>query len=95
MRNGKNIIGYILEETKMIWKIILKNDQLIWIDAPKYCHVNHHYIFKAKKGMIITMYWSIRILIRLNGGGYKITLNRVAYTHNKRGEIKLKYNYCS
>ena len=46
MRNGKNIIGYILEETKMIWKIILKNDHLIWTDAPKYCQVNHHYIFK-------------------------------------------------
>ena len=95
MRNGKNILGYILEETKMIWKIILKNDQLIWLDAPKYCKINHRYIFKQKKGMIITMYWPIRILIRQNGGGCKITLNRVAYTYNKRGKIKLQHQYCS
>ena len=95
MRNGENISGYILEETKIIWKIILKNDKLMWIDAAKYFHVSYHYIFKPKKGIIITMYWPIRIFIRLNGGGCKTTLNRVAYTHNKRGEIKLQHNYCS
>ena len=26
MRNGRNILGYILEEINTIWKIILKND---------------------------------------------------------------------
>ena len=85
IRNEKNILGYILEETNSKWKIILKNNKMIWIDIPKYCQVNHQYIFEEKNGVLITIYWPIRILIRLNGGGCKLTVNRVAYNSNIRG----------
>ena len=44
IRNEKNILGYILEESNSKWKIILKNNKMIWIDIPKYCQVNHQYI---------------------------------------------------
>ena len=95
LRNGKNIIGYILEETNTVWKIILMNHQFIWIDAPKYCRIKHQYIFTTKKGVLITMYLPIRFMIRLNGGGFKMTLNRVAYKYTKRGKMKLQPIHCS
>ena len=75
--NKKNIIGYILEESRGKWKILLENNKIIYKNLLKYSSKRNEYIYKTTGKYLITFYWPIRILMKYNGKGVRITLNRV------------------
>lgn len=79
LRNGQNVLGYILAETKTKWHCLLATNELIKLDVPTFNKDENKYIFPINFCNQVTMYWPIRILLRKNGGGFKITLNRIAY----------------
>ena len=82
---GRNILGYILDETARRWKIILENNKQIWIDRITYNIEENRYLYASQRDRecqwSITEYWPIRILINLNGN-FKITFNRIAIDNN-------------
>ena len=82
---GKNILGYILDETARQWKIILENNKQIWINRITYNIEENRYLYTSQRNRefqwSIKEYWPIRILINLNGN-FKITFNRIAIDNN-------------
>ena len=46
---GRNILGYILDETARRWKIILENNKQIWIDRITYNIEKNRYIYALQR----------------------------------------------
>ena len=89
MVGGKLILGYILTESNNKWKILLRNNKMINIKALHYNTERKEYVLPTTGKYIITAYWPIRFLIRLNGKGIRMTLNRLAYQKKTKGEYKI------
>ena len=75
----KNIIGYIIGESKERWKILLASNIIVYKKPLFFSKEDGDYIYPSLGKYVITMYHPIRILMKVNGRGMKITLNRVAY----------------
>ena len=59
LKNGRNILGYILEERNRKWNVLLSNNKMIWLDEPEFCSITNNYIFRSKRGMLVKKYWPI------------------------------------
>ena len=77
--NNRNVVGYILEESRGKWKILLASNKIILKNPLIYCHDRKKYLFPTRGKYIITKYWPIRLLLKINGRGLRITLNRIAF----------------
>ena len=71
-RNGRNILGYVLEESARLWTVQLRNNEIVKLRKTRY--TNGKYIYGE---LGITCYWPVRFLLR-SSGDCKFTLNRVA-----------------
>ena len=87
--NQKNIIGYILEESRGKWKILLENNKIIYKNPLKYSSKRKIYIYETTGINLITFYWPIRILMKYNGKSIRITLNRVKFI--KKNTMNTKF----
>ena len=81
--DGKHIIGYIISETDFWWRILLATNLIITKQPLQYSIEKKGYIYPLDGKYKITMYWPIRIQIKSNGRGFRITLNRLAYKRRK------------
>ena len=79
--NNKNITGYILDESRGKWKILLSSNKIIYKNTLTYNNEKSTYIYGLgkKEKYIIDYYWPIQMLLKKNGKGMRITLNRVAF----------------
>ena len=93
--NKKNIIGYILEESRGKWKILLENNKIIYKNPLKYSSEQNKYIYETTGKYLITYYWPIRILMKYNGNGIRITLNRVAFIKKRHDKYEIVERSCS
>ena len=91
MNNNNNILGYILEEKNHKWKILLEDHCVVYVNKIIYNEEQKRYIFPqgTNNSTVITNYWPIRLAVKINGGGFKMTLNRVAYKKQQRGRYQL------
>ena len=92
---GKNIIGYILDESRGKWKILLGNNKIIYKNIVKYNNSIYGYEYESSGVYKINFYWPIRILLRCNGKGMRITLNRVAFIRKGHDKYELVDRHCS
>lgn len=81
--NSKNIIGYILEETRCQWKIQLVSNTMIWLNKLQYNDDINDYEYPVvnKHRKCITKYLPTSLLINGNGN-CKMTLNHVTVDIN-------------
>ena len=80
--NGKNILGYILEEKNQKWKILLATNKVIFLDCLSFDRIKQEYVYQhcpSKHKPSITEYWPICLLVCLNGGGVRMPLNCFAF----------------
>ena len=91
----KNMIGYILEESRGKWKILVENNKIIYKNPLRYSSERNKYVYETTGKYLITYYWLIRILMKYNGNGIRITLNRVAFIKKRHDKYKIVERSCS
>ena len=77
--NNKNINGYILDESRGKWKILLASNKIIFKKPLVYNRESRKYIYPSTRKYIINHYRPIRVLLKINGKGLRLTINRLAY----------------
>ena len=86
MIDGRNLLGYILDEDNVSWTILLASNEVITTSKLQYCKTRRRYNYDNSNDSTvryrITMYWPVRFLVNRISGNCKITLNRLAYKHN-------------
>ena len=95
IKNGRNIIGYILNESRGKWKILLSNNTIIYKSPVKYNFKKKEYIYNGDGEFVISYYWPIRILVRKQGRGIRITFNRLAIVKHMKDDYEIIYNKSS
>jgi len=80
-RNGGNMLGYIIDETKLEFKIQLENNDVVWLDRIKWSRERKSFVYGNMLDCkwMITQYWPIRCVIISISGDSKLTLNRFAF----------------
>ena len=81
--NGKNMIGYIMEENNRNLQVILSNNKVRYIKKPPYIHKSNKYMFDIGNGPLITEYWPVRLKCHTSGE-MSYTLNRICLDSKKK-----------
>ena len=85
-RNGRNMVGYVLEESRRLWTVLLWNNEKVKLRRPMYRDGVYLYANCGRDDrLVITYFWPVRFMIRCSGE-CKFTLNRVAID-SPTGEI--------
>ena len=87
--NNKHITGYILDESRGKWKVLLASNKIIFKKPLVYNRESCKYIYPSTGKYIIKHYWPIRVLLKINGKGLRLTINRLAYEKNRHDEYKI------